>query len=142
MTQDFLDGLVGEWTIMAQMGETPLDQQVQARRVLGGHFVELRMQQSEPRYEAIYLLGRDPESGRYVFHLFDSFGVSEHYRFGVADLRSDRLEFTFDYKSGPFHNTLIKHADEDAWTWLLEFAKAGERKVFATKSMARKESSL
>lgn len=135
----FLDGLVGRWLLTGQMGQTELKQEVEARWVLGETFVEMRFSQAEPPYEALYLLGKDPKSGRYVFHLFDSFGVSDEYRFGTGDLDGDRIPFSFLYTSGLFHNTLTHCAD--GWTWTLEYEADGGRRNFAVKRMVRLETS-
>ena len=139
----FLDELTGEWTLTGQMGDKPLTQSVIANWVLAEQFVEVRCVQSDrdttqkgPPYEAIYLIGFDAKTQKYVFHLFDTLGVTSGYKFGIGKREGDSIEFVFDYPSGPFYNTLVFHED-GTWTWFLEGSENGTRKTFATKHMTR-----
>jgi len=61
------------------MGDTPLEQEVTGRWVVHNNYLELHFMQTQAsvkapagRYEAIYLLGVDRESGQYQLHLFDA----------------------------------------------------------------------
>ena len=141
MRDAFLDGLTGEWTLSGQMGAIPLQQSVLASWVLNESFVEMRFVQTDPApgkdpYEAIYLIGFDAKAGCYVFHLFDTFGVTSDYKLATGMRAGDVVVFTFPYSTGTLYNTLERHED-GAWTWLLESTENGARKTFATKRMTR-----
>ncbi len=140
----FLEGLLGDWTLTGVMNlhqpdgsvkVVPINQKVEAFQSLRSKFVEVRCFGDD--YEALYLLGYDDLTGKFVFHLFDSFGVSSDAKFGTGILRDDSIRFTFPYVTGPFYNELIR--EEDGWTWLLTFERDGEEKVFAEKRMTRVE---
>lgn len=126
-------------------GGIPLQHSVVAREALGGQFVELRcVQTDEPaegrgRYEALYLIGFDSTAGEYVYHLFDSTGVSKDSRFGLGKLRGESVAFRFEYVTGLFVNTLTR--TELGWEWLLTYFKDGEERVFAVKEMRRSRES-
>lgn len=137
--QDFLSNLEGAWMLTGEMqGGIPLEQAVSAQRSLGGHFVEMRCVATEGRpYEAIYLLGYDAKAEVLVFHLFDSFGVSDKYRFGTGKLDSNFVRFTFAYETGTFYNTFSWDAGKQEWTMTLTYEQEGEEKVFAVKRLAR-----
>lgn len=139
---EFLDGLLGEWTLTGVMNlhqpdgsvkTTPINQTVKAKRILKDKFIKVRCDGDD--YVALYLLGYDDLTGKFVFHLFDSYGVSSDAKFGTGILRDDSIRFTFPYVTGPFYNELIR--EEDGWTWLLTFERDGEEKVFAEKRMTR-----
>ncbi len=141
MKDAFLDALTGEWTLSGQMGSVALQQSVLASWVLNESFVEMRFMQTdlEPGkdpYEAIYLIGFDAKAGGYVFHLFDTFGVTADYKFATGKRSGDVVVFSFPYSAGTFYNTLERHED-GAWTWLLESTENGARKPFAMKRMTR-----
>ena len=148
--QEFLEGLIGTWVLEGHMNlgqpdgsvtVVPLRQSVEARWILGGKFVEMWFRQTdggEKPYEALYLLGFDTLSGKHVFHLYDTFGVSSSYRFGLGFRREDFVKYRFDYLTGPFFNELIREENGD-WSWVLTFEKDGALQTFAEKRMRRAE---
>ncbi len=75
---------------------------------------------SESRYEAIWFIGYDPVSERYVSHLLDVFGArfSETLGYGTRD--GNAIRFVFEYPDGPFHTTYRWSPQHDSWQWLLE----------------------
>jgi hypothetical protein len=148
--QEFLQGLIGAWVLDGHMNlaqpdgsvkVVPLNQSVEARWILGDKFVEMRFRQTdggEKPYEALYLLGFDSLSGKHVFHLYDSFGVSSNYQFGLGFRREDFVKYRFDYVTGVFFNELIREED-GGWSWHLSYEKDGELHIFAEKTMRRAE---
>lgn len=136
----FLDRLVGCWILDGQMGDIALHQQVDARRVLGGHFVEMRFAQTDApaagraRYEAIYLIGYDAEARRYVLNLFDSLGVTSAPAPGVGERSGDTIRFEFPYREGAFYNTFS--LADGQWNMRLEQRQPdGSLRLFAEKHM-------
>jgi hypothetical protein len=100
--------------------------EVQAEWVLNGQFLRIHEKTaagrpaSEHSYEAIWFLGYDPTSDRYVLHLLDVFGArfSETIGYGVRD--GDSIRFIFEYPDGPFHTTFFWASKAGTWQWLME----------------------
>jgi len=93
---------------------------------------------SERRYEAIWFLGYDPVSDRYVLHLLDVFGgrFSETLGYGTRD--GDSIRFVFEYPDGPFHTTYRWRPETGTWQWLMEQKdKEGKWTNFADLKLAR-----
>ena len=123
---EFVDHLTGNWKIEGQVLGREAHHEVAAEWVLNHQFLRLHEKTlasapvSESRYEAIWFLGYDSTSERYVLHLFDIFGTrySEILGFGTRDGNS--IRFVFEYPDGPFHNTYRWFPDNGSWQWLLE----------------------
>jgi Protein of unknown function (DUF1579) len=140
---ELLDKLVGTWELTGQMGETAVQQAVEARWTLGGHFAEVRCRSvlnkpagHEP-YEAVYYIGFDAEDERYVMHLLDTFGARYSRFLGIGERRGNRISFVFEYPDGPFANAFTWHPDTAEWTFALTFLEDGIKRTFATKRMRR-----
>ncbi len=143
--EDFLDRLVGSWDLTGTMGSTALHQSVDARWVIQGrflqmHFVEESPAPGKPPYEAIYMLGYDGQAGKYVLHLFDTFGATYSRTVGVGTRQGDSVDFLFEYPSGRFSNTFTWDRATGQWKMLLQQKEGdGEWKVFATKALSRRK---
>ena len=141
---DFLNHLIGQWTLTGQMGATPLRQAVTARWVLGGLFVEMHFSstlpapEGRPPYEAIYHIGYNDKADVYILHLLDTFGVATACVVGRGRREGNVVAFVFDYEGGPFTNRFIWEADNDAWRFEQTYLDDGQTRVFATKQMTRK----
>lgn len=93
---------------------------------------------SEKRYEAIWFLGYDSVSERYVAHLLDLFGVrfSETLGYGTRD--GNAIRFVFEYPDGFFHTTYQWSPQRDSSQWLLEQKdKDGKWTTFADLKLTR-----
>jgi len=93
---------------------------------------------SERPYEAIWFVGYDPVSERYVCHLFDIFGArfSETLGYGTRD--GNAIRFVFEYPDGPFHTTYRWSPQNETWQWLLEQKdKSGKWITFADLKLRR-----
>ena len=139
----FLSNLVGCWRLSGHMVDTPLNQALQARWVLGGTFLEVASVQTDrpapgkPPYQAIYLIGRD-SGGEFVFNLFDTFGVTKHPIAGIGTLRGHSITFVFDYPEGEFQNTLSWDPKQETWDMHLQQVDAsGNTASFAEKHLTR-----
>lgn len=144
----FLDGLIGSWHLEGSMfqpqadgtiAEISLRQSVEGAWILADTFIELRFRETDESakaYEARALIGFDQLTGKYVLHLFDTFGVSSDYRFGTGLRREDFIRFRFDYLTGPFFNEVCREED-GTWSWHLSYEKDGEVCTFAEKRMRR-----
>ena len=141
---EFIDHLAGAWKIEGQVLGREAHHDVVAEWVLNHQFLRIREKTaasapaSERRYEAIWFLGYDPVSERYVLHLFDIFGTrySETLGYGARD--GNAIRFVFEYPDGPFHNTYRWLPEKGAWQWLLEEKnKEGKWITFADFKLTR-----
>jgi len=142
MVDEFLDRLVGSWTLTGSIGSTQLKQKVDARWVIQGQFLEVHCLQEKPvpqdqvPYEAIYMLGYNNQSGEYSMHLFDTFGESYARMVGIGKRKDDSIEFLFEYPNSLFSNTFTWNGEAREWTMLLrQQEETGKWKIFATKTL-------
>ena len=99
---------------------------VQADRVFNHQFLRITETTSadapagESHYDAIWYLGWDGVSERYVLHLMDTFGgrFSETLGYGTRD--GNQIKFVFEYPDGPFHNSYRWNPADKSWQWLME----------------------
>ena len=68
---------------------------------------------------AIWFLGYDPVSERYVLHLLDVFGGRFSETLGYGKRESNAIRFVFEYPDGPFHTTYQWSPEKDTWQWLM-----------------------
>ena len=125
---DLVEHMTGSWKVRGQVMGRDAHHELKAEWVLNHMF--LRIQEStstdaptsEKRYEAIWFLGYDPVSEKYVLHLFDVFGArfSEMLGYGTRDGNS--IHFTFEHPDGPFHTTFrwSPESGGGGWQWLME----------------------
>lgn len=140
---ELLNRLIGSWALTGSMGDTELNQRVDARWVVQGRFVEMHVLgeasgESNQPYEALYLIGYDDQADTYVFHLFDTFGPSYSRTIGIGERAGDAIEFLFEYPGALFSNTFIWDKGQGQWTMLLrQKQENGEWSTFATKILTR-----
>jgi len=122
---DLADHMIGTWKLGGKIMGRDAHHEVEAAWVLNHQFVRIHEKTedaapaSERRYEAIWFLGYDPVSERYVLHLLDVFGgrFSETLGYGTRDGSS--IHFVFEYPDGPFHTTYQWSPEKDTWQWLM-----------------------
>jgi len=141
---DLVDHLAGTWKLEGQVLGREAHHDVQAEWVLNHEFLRIHEKTAatappaENRYEAIWFLGYDAISERYVLHLLDVFGgrYSESLGYGTRD--GNALRFVFEYPDGPFHTTFRWFPERDIWQWLLEQKdKNGKWITFADLKLSR-----
>lgn len=144
MFNQFLDRLVGSWTLTGNMGSTELRQKVNARWVIQGQFLQVYCidegsdTRDQPLYEAVYMLGYDSQSEEYSMHLFDTFGASFARTVGIGKRHKDSVEFLFEYPNNLFSNTFTWNQDTGGWEMLLKQKEENDKwKVFAKKILRR-----
>jgi len=123
---DLIDHMVGTWKIEGNVMGAEAHHTLTAEWVLNHQF--LRMYEktspdapsSEKRYEAIWFIGYDDVSEKYVEHLMDIFGArfSESLGYGTRD--GDSIRFVYEYPDGPFHTTYRWNPQQGSWQWLME----------------------
>jgi hypothetical protein len=141
---EVVDHLAGQWKVGGQVMGHDAHHLLEAEWVLNHQFLRLHERTSkdapttEHRYEAIWFLGYDPTSERYVLHLMDLFGArfSETLGYGVRE--GNRIRFTFEYPDGPFHTTFAWDPGKNSWEWLMEQKnKDGKWTQFADLNLTR-----
>jgi len=140
LKDDFLDALVGRWRLSGTMVDGPVENDLSARWVLGHQFVEMHWidVKRPPEYEAQVLIGWDPARREYVAHWCDTFGGG-YSAVGRGARVGQRVEFRFDYPSGPFFNTFTHDPIANSWTFRGENGKPdGSRTLFMEEVARRK----
>jgi hypothetical protein len=122
---DLVDHMIGTWKLEGKVLGRDAHHEVRVEWVLNHQFVRIHEKteadapSSEKRYEAIWFLGYDPVSERYVLHLLDVFGgrFSETLGYGTRD--GNAIRFVFEYPDGPFRTTFQWSPEKDTWQWLM-----------------------
>ncbi len=141
---DFLERLVGSWSLSGTAGSRALRQKVESVWVIEGRYVRMHFIEQEPiphdrpRYEAIYMIGRDDKNDEYVLHLFDTFGATYSRVLGVGKRDVNAITFLFHYPDGLFSNRFTWDPRTREWRMLLKQQEGAEGwKVFAEKTLTR-----
>ncbi len=141
---DLVDHMAGSWKMGGAVMGHAAHHDVEAEWVLSHQFLRIRERTtadapaSERKYDAIWFLGYDPISERYVLHLLDLFGArfSETLGYGTRD--GNAIRFIFEYPDGPFHTTFRWSPEKDSWEWLMEQKdKDGKWTSFADLKLTR-----
>jgi hypothetical protein len=105
--------MIGRWKLEGKIVWRDAHHEVEAEWVLNHQFVRIHEKTedaapaSEKRYEAIWFLGSDPVSERYVVHLLDVFGgrFSETLGYGTRD--GNAIHFVFEYRRPISHHLSV-----------------------------------
>jgi len=139
-----IDHLAGAWKLEGAVMGNRAHHEVQADWVLNHQFLRIQEKTAadapatEHRYDAIWYLGYDSTSDRYVLHLMDTFGgrYSETLGYGTRD--ANQIRFVFEYPDGPFHNTWRWNPADNSWQWLMEQKnKDGKWSPFANLKLTK-----
>jgi hypothetical protein len=143
-SDDLVDHLAGTWRLEGQVMGHDAHHDVSAEWVLNHQFLRFEEKtaanapKDEHPYNAIWFLGYDSTSERYVLHLMDIFGArfSETLGYGVRD--GNQIRFVFEYPDGPFHTVFRWNPENDTWDWLMEQKdKSGKWVSFANLKLAK-----
>ena len=141
---DFADHMIGAWTLTGPVMGHEAHHEVQAEWVLNYQFLRIHEKTaasapaSERPYEALWFLGYDAISERYVLHLLDVFGARYSETLGYGAREGNSIHFVFEYPDGPFHTTYRWLPETGAWQWLLEQKdKDGKWMKFADFKLTR-----
>ena len=135
---DLLDQLVGFWDLTGIARGQAVHDRVDSEWILNHQFLRVHRKSVEGPHEALLYIGFDPVSERYVTHLLDTFGArgSETLGYGIRD--GDKIQFVFEYPSGPYHYTLSWDAKEKSWQFVLESKdRQGHWTTFSTQTLRR-----
>jgi hypothetical protein len=140
---DLANHLAGTWKVEGKVLGRDAHHEVSAEWVLNHQFLRIHEKTgagapaAERAYEAIWFLGYDGTSDRYVLHLIDIFGGRFSETLGYGTRVGNELRFIFEYPDGPFHTTFRWSAETANWQWLLEQKdKDGKWKQFADLRLA------
>ena len=123
---ELVDHMTGEWIMTGQVIGREAHHDVQAEWVLNHQFLRIHEKTAasapatERRYEAIWFLGYDSISERYVLHLMDIFGTRYSETLGYGTRAGNAIRFVFEYPEGPFHTAFRWSPEIASWQWLLE----------------------
>jgi hypothetical protein len=139
----FLDNLVGDWHVERKFGNGRMvENTVHVEWVLNHQFIELHYRDvaTTPKYEAMVFIGYDTGEQRYVCHWIDNFGGQfSALGHGKIDNEKRAIEFTFDYRDGPFTNKFSFDPATKTWISLMRQQEKGEWKLFAEDKFTRAE---
>lgn len=139
-----VDHMAGTWKLEGQVMGQSARHDVRADWVFHHQFLRIQEKTSadaaktEHPYDAIWYLGYDSVSERYVLHLMDVYGgrFSETLGYGTRD--GNQIRFVFEYPDGPFHTTFRWDPNIGAWQWLMEQKdKNGRWASFADLKLSR-----
>ena len=123
---DLLDHLPGTWKVEGKILGRDAHHEVNAEWLLNHQFVRILEKTtadapaSESRYDAVWFLGYDAVSERYVMHLLDIFGGRFSETLGYGTRNGNEIRFVFEYPDGPFHTTFRWSPESATWQWFLE----------------------
>jgi hypothetical protein len=124
--RDLANHLTGDWNLTGQVMGREAHHRVHAEWILNRQFLRIEEDtaqdapQSERRYNAVWFLGYDSVSERYVLHLLDGLGARYSETLGYGICTGNQLQFVFEYPDGPFHTTFRWNPESKQWKWLLE----------------------
>lgn len=124
--RDLADHMTGNWNLTGQVMGREAHHSVHAEWILDRQFLRIDEKtvpdapKFERRYDAVWILGYDSVSERYVLHLFDGFGARYSETLGYGRRNGNQIEFVFEYPDGPFHTTFRWSSDSNKWKWLME----------------------
>ena len=124
--RDLADHVTGDWNLTGQVMGQQAHHKVHAEWMLNRQFLRIDEDtvpdapQSERRYNAVWFLGYDSVSERYVVHLLDGLGARFSETLGYGIRSGNQLQFVFEYPDGPFHTTFQWNPETKQWKWLME----------------------
>lgn len=139
LQDEFLQNLVGDWTISRRIRDGVETNTLKAEWVLDHEFVELHMKdvKEPPGYEALVLIGYDPAAAEYMAYWCDTFGA-QYAGVGRGKKAENSIDFVFQYAEGPFHNTFTWDPGAKGWTFLMQAEqKDGTRRFFAEDTVRK-----
>ncbi len=141
---DVADRMVGMWMLTGHVMGKEAHHDVIADWVLNHQFLRIHEKTaanapaSEKPYEALWFLGYDPVSERYVVHLLDIFGARYSETLGYGTRDGNTVRFVYEYPDGPFHTTYRWSPQDGTWQWLLKQKdKNGKWSTFADLKLTR-----
>jgi hypothetical protein len=136
LRDELLDQLVGFWDLSGTLRGEPVHERVFAEWMLNHQFLAIHRKSVEGPDESIMYIGYDPVSERYVAHRLDTMGGRGSETLGYGIRSGDKIQFVFEYPSGPYHFTVSWDAPTKSWQFVLESKdRQGRWTTFATQTL-------
>lgn len=142
LSDDFLDRMVGRWTLAGTIGDRPTIHDVDAEWTLNHQYVKLhevsreRDDAGRPQYEATVFIGWHEARKSYVCLWIDVFGGG-FAGTGFAERQSNELPFVFTAAESSFHTTFRFDPAADSWQLHMDSEAGGKRRPFARLRLTR-----
>ncbi|HEY7338238.1 MAG TPA: hypothetical protein VH639_25345 [Bryobacteraceae bacterium] len=133
---ELLDQLVGFWDLTGTVRGQPVHERVYSEWMLNHQFLFIHRKSVDGPRESMIYIGYDPVSERYVAHLLDTNGGRGSETLGYGIRSGDKIQFVFEYPSGPYHYTLTWDGAAKSWQFLLESKdRQGHWTTFSTQAL-------
>jgi hypothetical protein len=138
--------MIGKWVLQGTIAGRTTTHDVESEWVLGHHY--LRIQEvsrekdarNQPAYEAIILIGWDPQSSQYTCLWLDNTGYWDFtsQAIGRAKRSRDAITFRFGSNDGSSVITTFSYDENaDVWHWSIDNETGGKVQTFARVSLTR-----
>lgn len=122
LQDDLLEHMAGNWRLTGPVARESADHQVAVDWIMNHQFLRVHETAVVPsksgmKYEAMFIIGYDNTSERYVVHLIDVFGGRWSETLGYGRRDGNAIEFVFEYPDGPFHTTFRWEPESRTWRW-------------------------
>lgn len=135
---DLLDQMVGFWDLTGTVRGQPVHDHMSCDWTLNHQFMRVHRKEVDGPHESLMYIGYDTISERFVAHLLDSYGGRGSETLGYGIRNGDKLQFIFEYPSGPYHYTLSWDTKEKTWQFVLDSKdRQGHWTNFSTQTMRR-----
>jgi hypothetical protein len=139
--------LVGRWVLRGTIARKQTVHDVSFEWLLNREYVQMHEVSRErkpvgtPAYEAVVLLGRDPQTGECACVWMDNTAAAAFPPEGTGrgSVAGDSVPFFFHY--GPttsFHTTFVYERTKGSWQWHMDNDSAGMRRPFARVTLTRR----
>ncbi len=142
-----LDHMVGKWVLQGTIGRENTTHDIESEWVLGHQY--LRVQEAsrekdarnQPSYDAIIIIGWDPQSSQYNCLWLDNTGPWDFtsQAIGHGKRNGDAITFRFASNDVSSVNTTFSYDKiADAWQWSIDNETGGKIQPFARVRLTRK----
>jgi hypothetical protein len=135
---DLLEQMAGFWDLTGDVRGQPVHERMSSEWILNHQFLRVHRKQVEGPHESLLYIGYDAVSERFVAHLMDTFGGRGSETLGYGIRSGDKIQFVFEYPSGPYHFTMSWDTKDKSWQFVLESKdKQGHWTTFSTQTLRR-----
>lgn len=142
-----LDRMIGKWVLQGTIAGRNTTHDIVSEWVLGHQYMRIQEvsrekdARNQPAYEAIILIGWDPQSSQYTCLWLDNTGPWDFtsQAIGRAKRSGDAVTFRFGSNDGSSVNTTFSYnKNADAWQWSIDNETGGKIQAFARVRLTRK----
>lgn len=142
-----LDHMIGKWVLQGTIAGRNTTHDIVSEWVLGHQYMRIQEvsrekdARNQPAYEAIILIGWDPQSSQYTCLWLDNTGAWDFtsQAIGRAKRSGDAVTFRFGSNDGSSVNTTFSYnKNADAWQWSIDNETGGKIQAFARVRLTRK----